>query len=71
MRARGVNKGNFVHMVLSKLGWSLGGGFMQGTSRNVPVSGRFCLCVGDDVSDEDMFNAVKVRTVVCFGRLRL
>lgn len=23
--------------------------------------GRFCLCVGDDVSDEDMFIAAKVR----------
>jgi len=31
--------------------------------------GRFCLCVGDDVSDEDMFIAAKVQQSVaaaCF-----
>lgn len=47
-------------MVLSKLGWRpRGDGGGEGTAGNVPGS-RFCLCVGDDVSDEDMFLALKV-----------
>lgn len=59
VRARGASKGRFVHMVLSKLGWRpRGDGGGEGTAGNVPGS-RFCLCVGDDVSDEDMFLALK------------
>lgn len=63
MRARGASKGSFVHMVLDKLGWGSDGGE---TGDSVAGAGRFCLCVGDDVSDEDMFLAVKVRCgVLC------
>lgn len=68
VRARGANKGNFVHMVLGRLKWPVegvaaadaddyGGG---GVAATAAPGGRFCLCVGDDVSDEDMFIAAKV-----------
>ncbi|CAN0153793.1 unnamed protein product [Pylaiella littoralis] len=65
VRARGANKGNFVHMVLDRLGWPAEGAASAGNVRGdlvaaaAPGGGRFCLCVGDDVSDEDMFIAVK------------
>ncbi|CAM9621887.1 unnamed protein product [Ectocarpus sp. 6 AP-2014] len=69
VRARGANKGNFVHMVLDRLGWpSEVSSFpapADATDTDAAVStassagGRFCLCVGDDVSDEEMFIAVK------------
>lgn len=60
VRARGASKGRFVHMVLSKLGWRpRGGGGREANAGKIPGS-RFCLCVGDDVSDEDMFLALKV-----------
>lgn len=52
-----MSKGNFVHMVLSRLGWSSED---SGSDVGTFGGGRFCLCVGDDVSDEDMFLAVKV-----------
>eukprot|EP00903_Cladosiphon_okamuranus_P018856 g17344.t1 len=72
VRARGANKGNFVHMVLGRLAWPVegsagdgdddGGGDdcddCDGAAAAAP-GGRFCLCVGDDVSDEDMFVAAK------------
>ncbi|CAM9390844.1 unnamed protein product, partial [Ectocarpus sp. 8 AP-2014] len=69
VRARGANKGNFVHMVLDRLGWpSEVSSFpapADATDTDAAVTiassagGRFCLCVGDDVSDEEMFIAVK------------
>ncbi|CAB1119784.1 GT20 [Ectocarpus sp. CCAP 1310/34] len=69
VRARGANKGNFVHMVLDRLGWpSEVSSFpapADATDTDAPATtassagGRFCLCVGDDVSDEEMFVAVK------------
>lgn len=63
VRARGVSKGNFVHMVLSRLGWSSEDSGLEMGSGGLGEfgGGRFCLCVGDDVSDEDMFLAVKVK----------
>lgn len=75
VRARGASKGNFVHMVMDRLGWQPecttfpddddGAGDQNGSSARVAKTdapgGRFCLCVGDDVSDEDMFIAAKVR----------
>ncbi|CAN0035179.1 unnamed protein product, partial [Laminaria digitata] len=62
VRARGASKGNFVHMVFSRMGWGKEGIALEGApdeDKDQPSSGRFCLCVGDDVSDEDMFIAVK------------
>ena len=53
-------------MVFSRMGWGPEGAAMEGGSdelKDQPTNGRFCLCVGDDVSDEDMFIAVKVRLV--------
>lgn len=50
-------------MVFSRMGWGSEGVALEGGSdedKDQPGSGRFCLCVGDDVSDEDMFIAVKV-----------
>ena len=54
-----------MHMVLSRLGWSKLEACSSTNARfaidaGVGGEGRFCLCVGDDVSDEDMFLAVKV-----------
>lgn len=65
VRARGANKGNFVHMVLDRLGWPAESSTSAGDVHDdfiaaAAPAGRFCLCVGDDVSDEDMFIAVKV-----------
>eukprot|EP00904_Undaria_pinnatifida_P002011 jgi/Undpi1/11810/HiC_scaffold_4.g01509.m1 len=61
VRARGSSKGNFVHMVFSRMGWCSGGAGPEGgpDDQHHSASGRFCLCIGDDVSDEDMFIAVK------------
>lgn len=76
VRARGASKGNFVHMVLGRLSWPAGGDVAANLDADTPAplgddhgnhgattapGGRFCLCVGDDVSDEDMFIAAKVR----------
>ena len=80
VRARGANKGNFVHMVLARLAWPVEGAASapadadadadgqsdtddyhdRGVAAAAAPGGRFCLCVGDDVSDEDMFIAAKV-----------
>ncbi|CAM9119306.1 unnamed protein product [Ectocarpus fasciculatus] len=72
VRARGASKGNFVHMVLDRLGWPSEvssfptptdatdtTGAAVATTAASSAGGRFCLCVGDDVSDEEMFIAVK------------
>lgn len=71
VRARGASKGNFVHMVMDRLGWPIEGddaatATTTASPNELPAAaaapgGRFCLCVGDDVSDEDMFIAAKVR----------
>ena len=49
-------------MVFSRMGWCSGGAGPEGgpDDQHHSASGRFCLCIGDDVSDEDMFIAVKV-----------
>lgn len=65
VRARSASKGRFVHVVLSRLGWRCGGDVGEGTGEESPGSSpRFCLCVGDDVSDEDMFLALKVSGLI-------
>lgn len=74
VRARGANKGNFVHMVLGRLSWPVDGSATDTSAGDADANdgdgavaaaaapgGRFCLCVGDDVSDEDMFIAAKVQ----------
>lgn len=60
-------------MVMDRLGWPLEGAGSATTASpgEIPDAaaaaaaaapgGRFCLCVGDDVSDEDMFIAAKVQ----------
>ncbi|CAM9826529.1 unnamed protein product [Scytosiphon promiscuus] len=73
VRARGASKGSFVHMVMDRLGWQPEcptfpddddgaddqGDSSLGVAKTDAPGGRFCLCVGDDVSDEDMFIAAK------------
>lgn len=61
VRSGGSSKGRFVDVVLSKLGWRRWDDGRQGTGEGSPASDRkLCICIGDDVSDEEMFLAVKV-----------